>query len=101
MKKLSILISLASCLISFSFNKAHAMSQKIPNSYWSCTFLGMEEYARENRVGIQHLELRSFLAGSDWLPTKDEAYSAAKKECESYSVKECSLSGCTQKGELR
>lgn len=102
MKKLSILISLASTSIPFSKNSAHAMGYRVPNNYWSCTFLGMEEYGFQDKNGILHLELQEINYGSDWFAQKEDAYNAAKRECEMYSVKACChLAGCSQKSELR
>ncbi len=101
MKKLSILISLASASIPFSKNSAHAMGYRVPSNYWSCTFLGMEENGVEDKNGILHLELEEINYGSDWFAKKEDAYNTAKRECEMYSVKPCSLAGCCQKSELR
>jgi hypothetical protein len=101
MKKLIFLVGFSSASNFLFLHEAHAMSQKIPSSFWSCTFKGIEEVSIEDKQGILHLELREILYGTDWLPQKEEAYLAAKKECEMYSVRPCLLSGCSQKGELR
>ena len=101
MKNLLSLIGVVSVVTVFLTYKAEGMGSKVANSYWTCTFKGMEEYPLQDLDGNQYNELREFLTGSDWFPKRDEAYSAAKEECESYSVKECVLSGCSQKGELR
>ena len=76
------------------------MGYKVPANYWSCTFLGVEEYEFQDKNGIQHLELQEINYGSEWFAKKEDAYDAAKRECEMYSVKSCSLAGCCQKSEL-
>jgi hypothetical protein len=101
MKKLAILISLASTSIPFSKNSVHAMGYRVPSNYWSCTFLGIEENGVEDKNGILHLELQKINYGSEWFAKKEDAYNAARRECEMYSLKtSCYLAGCSQKSEL-
>ncbi len=84
-------------LLVASSTLAFSNGSSVPQGYWSCTFWGQENVTVPGPGGIPQYQTRPRAFGSDWYPSKQDAYEDAKDYCQRFSSGVCQFSGCKQK----